>query len=478
MKMIINGIKCDSSDGKTMEVINPATMEVIDTIPKATEEDVNRALDAAVKAKKGWKNVALYKRVELLWKFTELVEANSQKLAEIMCREIGKPIAGCEDEVAACVNIFRGYCEKARNYGGKTMPLNSEPRVDGDLIANIREPLGVVASILPFNYPTELFAHKVAPALVVGNVVVIKPAADTPLGNIFLTELLHEAGIPGDVVQIVTGSGATMGNWLSSSPKIDAVSLTGSTNVGIITAGNAANNLTHVFLELGGNDPLIVFDDADVDQAVTEALAGRVGNSGQTCCGTKRFIIQRGIKDVFVKKLVAALEQVKVGDPFDRATNMGPLISEYAAKDVEAQVQKTIEQGAALVFGGHRYNHTFFEPTVLDNVTKDMDIAGEMEIFGPVFPIIAFDTCEEALEIANNCPYGLSSGVMTGDMKVAMKVAKEIEAGTCVINGCGNYRSAHLPFGGYKMTGIGREGVTETLDEYTQIKNIAFKKLF
>lgn len=476
MKMIINGIKCDASDGVTMDVINPTTGEVIDSVPVATEEDVNHALDVANAAKKEWKKIPMYKRVEILWRFTELVEQNKDRIADIMCKEIGKPLAACEDEVLACANIFRGYCEKARNYGGKTMPVDSEGRVEGDLIANFREPLGVVAAIIPFNYPTELFAHKVAPSLVTGNVVIVKPASDTPLGNIILTELLLEAGVPAGAAQILTGKGSTMGNWLSSSPKIDAVSLTGSTAVGITTATNGAKNLTHVFLELGGNDPLIVFDDADVDKAVQEALAGRVSNSGQTCCGTKRFIIQKGIKDTFVEKLIAALKDTKMGDPFDPDTVCGPLISEGAAKSVEKQVQHTVEQGAKLVYGGKR-DGAFYEPTVLDNVTKDMDVAKDLEIFGPIFPIIAFDTWEEALEIANNCPYGLSSGVMTADMSVALTIAKEIEAGTCVINGCGNYRSAHLPFGGYKMTGIGREGVTETLDEYTQIKNIAFKGL-
>lgn len=476
MKMIIGGTKCEASNGEVMEVINPATGEVIDTVPSATEEDVNRALDLANGAKKAWRKFPLYKKAEILWNYTELVEQHRQELVEIMCREIGKPLAACHDEVSACIGIFRSYIEKSKNYGGKTMPVDSEGRVDGDLIANFREPLGVVASIVPFNYPVELFAHKVAPALVTGNVVVLKPASDTPLANIILTDLLHQAGVPGDVVQIVTGRGSRIGNWLTVSPKIDAVSLTGSCGVGVTTAANAAKNLTHVFLELGGNDPLIVFADANLDKAVEEALGGRASNSGQTCCGTKRFLIQKSVKDAFVKKLVQALEGLKVGDPFDPETNCGPLINESAAKEVERQVNQTVEAGAKLVYGGIRKG-AFYMPTVLDEVTKDMPIACDMEVFGPVFPIISFESWEEALEIANNCPYGLSSGVMTEDLSVALTIAREIEAGTCVINGCGNYRSAHLPFGGYKMTGIGREGVTETLDEYTQIKNIAFKGL-
>lgn len=477
MKMIINGKETLSSDGNMMDVINPATMEVIDQVPAATIEDIEEALDAAQEAKKEWNDIPLYKRTEILWKFTELLDKSRDEFVPLMCSETGKPLAACSDETDACINIFRAYCEKARNYGGKTMPLNSEGRVEGDIIFNIREPLGVIASIVPFNYPTELYAHKAAPALVTGNVVILKPASDTPLGNIYLTKLLLEAGVPKGAIQVVTGSGSLIGSYLSSSPKIDAVSLTGSTRVGIETAANAAKNLTHTFLELGGNDPLIVFNDADIDKAVAETLAGRASNAGQTCCGSKRFIIQNGVKEEYTKKLIEALKTVKVGSPLEEDTVYGPLISERAAKDVEAQIQKTVDQGAKLAFGGKRFDHTFIEPTVLTDVTKDMDVAGDMEIFGPVFPIIGFDTMEEALEIANHCSFGLSSGVMTKDMSVALKVATKIEAGTCVINGCGNYRSAHLPFGGYKMTGIGREGVTETLDEYTQIKNIAFKGL-
>lgn len=477
MQMLINGQETGAKGEEVLSVINPATMEVIDHVPMAADEDVERALDAAQAVKKEWRKVPLYRRIEILLKFTELLEKNRKEFIHLMCSETGKPLAACDDETSACINIFKAYCEKARNYGGKTMPLDSEPRVEGDIIMNVREPLGVVVSIVPFNYPTELYAHKVAPALVTGNVVIVKPSSDTPLGNIYLTRLLSEAGVIPGAIQIVTGSGGLVGNRLSSSPKVDAISLTGSTAVGIITAKNAADNLAHVGLELGGNDAFIIFDDADLDQAVTESLAGRMSNTGQTCCGSKRFLVHNKVKEAYTEKLIEALKQVKEGDPLNPETQCGPLISESAAKSVEQQVEKTLAQGAALALGGKRYSHTFFEMTVLTGVTKDMDIAKDMEVFGPVFPIIGFDTVEEAIEIANGGCYGLSSGVMTKDMTKALTVAANIEAGTCVINGCGNYRSAHLPFGGCKMTGIGREGVTETLDEYTQIKNIAFKGL-
>ncbi|MEA5002339.1 MAG: aldehyde dehydrogenase family protein [Christensenella sp.] len=477
MKMLINGKQTAASDGKTLEVLNPATMELIDTVPSATQQDVEAALDAAQQGKKQWRDVVLFERVDILRKFISLIDKNLDVFAKMISAESGKTLVSCIDEAKACMGIFESYCEKAKNYGGETLPFNSEARVKGDIIFTLREPLGVVACVVPFNYPVELYAHKVAPALVMGNAVIIKPSSDTPMCNIFLTQLLLEAGVPGAAAQIVTGSGARIGKQIAESPKIDAISLTGSTSVGIETMQNGAKNLTHVFLELGGNDPLIVFEGTDLDQAVTETLAGRASNAGQTCCGTKRLIIQNSIKEAYTQKLLEALKGLKIGDPLDPDTVYGPLISERAAKDVEQQVQKTIEQGATCLYGGKRYDTTYFEPTLLTDVTMDMDVAGEMEIFGPVFPVIGFDTVEQAIEIANHAPYGLSSGVMSPDICIALKVATEIEAGTCVINGCGNYRSAHLAFGGYKMTGIGREGITHTLDEYTQTKNIALKQL-
>jgi len=477
MKMLINGKQVNASDGKTLEVTNPATLEVIDTVPIASYQDVETALEVAQEGKKLWKKIALFDRVAILRKFIALLENNMEEFTWLMCAESGKTLVSCVDETKACMGIFESYCEKAKNYGGETLPQNSEDRVKGDIIFTIKEPLGVVACILPFNYPVELYAHKVAPALVMGNAVIIKPSSETPMCNIYLTKLLLEAGVPTSAVQVVTGGGARIGRQLAGSEKIDAISLTGSTAVGIETMQSCAKNLTHVFLELGGNDPIIIFEGANLDKAVEETLAGRASNAGQTCCGTKRMIVQNSIKEKYTQKLLEALKKIKVGNPLEEDTTYGPLISKRAAKDVEQQVQKTIEQGAKCLFGGKRFHTTYFEPTLLVDVTPEMNIAHEMEVFGPVFPVIGFDTVEEAITIANLAPYGLSSGVMTQDMCVALKVATEIEAGTCVINGCGNYRSAHLAFGGYKMTGIGREGVTHTLDEYTQTKSIALKQM-
>jgi len=477
MKMIIGGKHVDAISGKTQDVINPATMEVIDTVPAAEAEDIEKAIEYAKIGRKIWKDTPLHERVRILLRFTELLDARRDELCRIMTAEIGKPLAQSNGEVNSCINLFKSYCEKARVYATDTLPLNTEPGCTGDIIFTVREPLGIIACIIPFNYPTDLYAEKVAPALVTGNAVIVKPSSDTPMGNIFLTELLHEAGVPGEVLQIVTGSGSKVGNYLSSHKDIAAISLTGSCEVGIQTAENGAKHLAKVYLELGGNDPLIVFNDADLDKVMPEVLGGRAVNSGQTCCGTKRLLVQSGIKEAFTQKLIETLKAMKVGDPLDPDTDFGPLINERAAKDVEAQVQHTIDQGAKCILGGHRFNNTFYEPTILTDVTRDMDVAGALEIFGPVFPIIGFDTDDEAIEIANQIPYGLSSGVMTEDIHVALKVAMAMEAGTCVINGCGNYRTAYLAFGGYKMSGIGREGCGYTLDEFTQVKSIVLKQM-
>jgi len=477
MKMLIGGKEVNAKDGKTTEIINPATMEVVDTVPVATFEDVEEAVNIAKRGKEIWKAVPMHERVRILQKFTVLLERDREEFKELLCNETGKTMYLCESEVNSCINVFKSYCEKARVYSTETLPLDTEPGNTGDIIFTVREPLGIVACIVPFNYPTELYAHKVAPALVTGNAVIVKPSSDTPLGNLYLTKLLLEAGVPGEAVQVVTGSGAKIGVQLAQHKEIAAVTLTGSTAVGIDTAVNGAKTLKKVYLELGGNDPMILFDDANLEQAVSEAILGRAWNAGQTCCATKRLLVQKGVVEQFTEKLVGALKNIKVGDPHDPEVSFGPLINERAAMDVEKEIAHTVEQGAKCVLGGKRYNHTFIEPTVLTGVTRDMDVARELEIFGPVFPIIAFDTLEEAVEIANQIPYGLSSGVMTEDIRKALKVAMAMEAGTCVINGCGNYRTAFHAFGGYKMTGIGREGCGYTLDEFTQVKSIVMKQM-
>lgn len=477
MKMLIGGQFVDASDGKTQENRNPATGELIGTVPAATKEDIDRAVANAVKGQKEWSRVPLYRRIEIFDKFRELLAANRRKVAEMMCREGGKLIGDALGEVDITGYVFRVFGEGARNHYGLTLTQGIEPRIEKDIVFTRNEPLGVVACIVPFNFPAELYAHKVAPALITGNAVIVKSASDTPMADIMFTELLVQAGVPGNAAQIVTGSGAKIGDWLTQDPRVDAISLTGSTEVGAHIMATAAKHVPHVYLELGGNDPLIVCEDCgDLDAAVQDSLDGRVYNAGQTCCASKRFLVHNSLLDAYTKKLVKALTGLRVGDPSKPETQMGPVISERAAKDVIGQVEATVAAGAKCLLGGKR-NGAFVEPTVLAGVTRAMPVAGQLEIFGPVFPVIGFDTVEEAIEIANGSPYGLHAGVRTASMKTAMKFATELQCGCVVIGGSGNYRSAHQAFGGYKQTGVGREGVGYTLNEFTQTKTVALRSI-
>jgi acyl-CoA reductase-like NAD-dependent aldehyde dehydrogenase len=475
MKMIIGGRHVDASDGRTSEVVNPATGQVVDTVPEATLEDLDRAIALAVEGQKEWAAVPLHEKTAVLERYAQLVteKENVEKIARLMCEEGGKPIEQCRTEVYANAAIFRIYNAAAYTFYGKTLPYNGEPRSQGDVAFTIHEPLGVFANIVPFNYPVELAAHKLAPMLVTGNSVVLMPSGKTPRSAVVLVELLHEAGAPVNAVSCVTGRGSVIGAAAAGDSRVAAVSFTGSTEVGISLADTCAKALRPVSLELGGNDPLIIFDDCDFELALSEAVNGRVGNAGQTCCASKRFIVQRGIYRRFVSELAERLSKLKVGDPLDPTVELGPCVRESSARDVEEQINHTIRQGGRLVCGGKR-NGAFVEPTVIE-AAKDTDIARDMEVFGPVWPVIPFDTEEEALEIANQTMYGLSSGVITSDMKTAMRVANNVQAGACIINGSGNYRLAHQPFGGYKYSGVGREGAVCTLEEMTQQKMISLK---
>lgn len=473
MKMLIGGQWTDASDGAVLDVINPATGARVDTVPAATQADVARAVALAVEGQKEWAATPLHRKLAVLERYACLALENKERIAAVMCEEGGKPIRQCRVEVEANAAIFRIYASAANTFYGHTLPLNAEERSQGDLAFTTHEPLGVFSCIVPFNYPFELAAHKTAPMLAAGNSVVLKPASNTPRSALILCELLLQAGLPKNAIACLTGAGGKMGDWLTTDPRIAAVSFTGSTRVGIELAKNCACGLRRVSLELGGNDPLLIFDDCDLELALREAIGGRIGNAGQTCCASKRFLVQNGVRAAFTKELVRRLEGVKMGDPSDPTVDMGPLVSEQAAREVERQIAAAVSAGAVLRCGGLRQG-AYVQPTVLE-VTPDMDIARDLEVFGPVFPILGFDTLDEALALANNTVYGLSSGVITADLKTAMQAATRIQAGACIINGTGNYRLAHQPFGGYKHSGLGREGALCTLEEMTQQKTIAFK---
>lgn len=476
MKSLIGKEWKSSRDSEVIEVINPATRELIDTIPSLTKEDVDEAVDYASKIQKEWEETPLLVRCEILSKFVRLVEENFDDLASLLSRETGKPIKEAFNEIN---NIFIGvpaYIEKVKHLYGNVIPSGTEKGQEKTIQYTMRQPLGVVAAIIPFNFPSDIFINKVPPALLMGNSVILKPASVNPLTLTKYVELLVEAGVPEGVIQVVHGRGSTVGRALTSNEKVNMITLTGSTEAGMDAAEKAASHCAHVSLELGGNDAMIICEDADLDLAVNEVVWGRLYNTGQVCCASKRFLVQNSIKDEFIKKMRQKLETLKVGMPQEEDSDIGCLISEEAAKEVTNQVRETVQEGATLVCGGRR-NGAFFEPCILDNVTRNMQVAKDMEIFGPVIPVIGFDTIEEAIDIANQSKFGLSSGIITNDMNKAFKAVEKLEAGGVVINGASFFRSFEQPFGGWKYSGIGNEGIMTTLEEMSRLKTVILKNI-
>lgn len=459
---------------KVIEVRNMATMEVIDTIPAATIEEAEQALQNAREGAKVWARTPIYKRVEIIERFVNALKEKQDELGKLLSAENGKIVSQARAEIGIAAQIFSEFAQESKRLFGQTIPLEIQEGLESDLMITKREPLGVIVGVLPFNFPAELFAHKVGAALAAGNAIIVKPPEDDPLTIMKMADMLHEAGVPKNVLQIVNGYGEDIGAYLTSSPLADAVSFTGSTETGTSIYQNGAKNLSRVFLELGANDALIVCEDGDVDLAVDHAIEGRLLANGQVCCANKRLVVHSSIAEQFTNKLVEKLSKKKVGNQLEEDTDVGPLIHEQAAIRVEEQIQMTIEQGAELLLGGKR-NGAFVEPTVLSRVTKDMDIAKDMEVFGPVFPIITFDTFEEAIDIVNNTKYGLNSSIFTKDMNKAIEAGNRIEAGIVSINGGTCYRPICSAFGGYKKSGIGREGTSYTLEELTQLKSIVLR---
>ena len=476
MKSLIGNKWCDSSDGKVIEVYNPANNELIDTVPSLTKEDVERAIDYADAHQLDWEAKSVIERCEVLSRFAELVEENKDELAMLLSKETGKPIKEAYNEIANIQIGVPGYVEKVKHEYGNIVYRGTEKGQENTIQYTIQQPLGVVVAIIPFNFPSDIFINKVPPALLMGNAVILKPASINPLTLTRYVELLVEAGVPAGVISVVHGSGSVVGKTLTSSKKVDMVSLTGSTAAGIDAAKNCADHCAHSSLELGGNDAFILCADGDMDLAIEETVWGRLYNTGQVCCASKRFLVENSVKDEYIRRMVEKINSLKQGDPQDMSTDIGCLVSEDAAIEVERQVNETIAAGATLVCGGKR-NGAFYEPTILDNVTPDMEVAKDMEIFGPVISVIGFDDLDEAIAIANKSIYGLSGSIITKDISKAIKVSEKMECGGFVINGASFFRSFEQPFGGWKYSGIGNEGIMTTLKEMSRTKTVILKNI-
>ena len=466
------------NERENIPVNNPVTGEMIETVPCMTEADIDLAVKQAQKGQQEWAAKPQMERNRILRNFAELILSRRAELGKLLCRENGKRISEAEEEFDTVAALIESYCDKASHLYGISLPNGTDATsCNQDAIFTRYEPIGVVACLLPFNFPVELCGHKIAPALAAGNSVIIKPPTDCPLAVIKLVECLHEAGVPEWAAQVVTGRGSVIGDALVSHPGIAAITMTGSSETGAHIAQLAAKNLTRCYFELGGNDAFVVMEDADIDLTIVQALESRVNNAGQVCCASKRYIVHQSVAEEFTSKLIAALSSLKIGDPADRSMDVGGMISEKARDEVLKQISHTVEQGAKLVYGGKPQGKNFLIPAVLTDVTEDMDVAKDMEIFGAVFPILTYKTAEDALRMVNASPYGLNSAVFSKDMAKAISFAEHVQAGGVVINGGGNYRTATMPFGGYKKSGIGREGTSRTLLEFVQEKSYVLKNV-
>jgi betaine-aldehyde dehydrogenase len=473
-QLFIGGQWVDAESGKTFNSINPATGEVLAEVAEADKADIDKAVEAARRAFEGrWSKVSARDRGRLLYKLAQLIDTRAKELAALETADNGKPIReSLYVDLPEVVEHFEYFAGMATKIEGETIP------VPGRLFNyTVREPVGVCGAIIPWNYPLVMAAWKLAPALAAGNTVVLKPAEQTPVTALELGKLIQEAGFPDGVVNIVPGFGETAGAALASHPGIDKIAFTGSTEVGKKIARAAAENLTKVSLELGGKSPNIIFADADLEQAVNGALMGIFFNQGQVCTAGSRIFVDERIKEDFLAQFRERAERIRLGDPMDKQTQMGPQVSEEQLKKVKYYVHLAHEEGATLVTGGEQpqlegalARGYFFRPTIFADVKNEMRVAQE-EIFGPVAAVITFKDEEELIEQANRTIYGLSAGVWTRDIMRAHRLAREIRAGVVWINTY-NIFNAASPFGGYKQSGYGREMGKHAIELYTQVKSV------
>ncbi|KAF5403025.1 Aldehyde dehydrogenase mitochondrial [Paragonimus heterotremus] len=469
-QLFINNEFVDSVSGKTFPTVNPTTEEVICHVQQAEEADVKRAVEAAKVAFRRdspWRTMDASARGLLLYKLADALEKNANHIAGLDALDNGKAFTSALGDIMFSVNVTRYYAGYADKIHGKQLPA------DGDVVSfTRREPAGVVAGIIPWNYPAFLCVQKMVAILAAGCTVVLKPAEQTPLSALYIGSLVREVGFPPGVVNILPGYGETAGAPLCLHPDVRVISFTGSTEVGQIIMRAAASNIKHVKLELGGKSPLIIFADADFEKAAAVAHEATMVNHGQCCVAATRIFVQAPIYDKMVQKLKQLAEARKVGDPFDEETIQGPQVDDVQFEKVMSYIEAGKKQGARLVTGGCRIGNKgyFVQPTVFADVTDEMSIAKE-EIFGPVQSILRFETVDEVIDRANSGIYGLGAGVFTSDMEKAMRVAQACQAGSFWIN-CYNICSPQAPFGGYKMSGLGKELGKEGLDCYLQTKVI------
>ncbi len=465
-RCLIDGQWVDADQGATLEVRNPATGALLTTVPNAGAAETERAIAAAQQAFTHWKARTAEERARILRRWFELMQQHQEDLALLMTSEQGKPLAEAKGEIAYAASYIEWFAEEARRIYGEVIP---SPWPDKQIIVT-REPVGVCAAITPWNFPAAMITRKVAPALAAGCTIIVKPATQTPLSALAMAELARRAGVPAGVFSVITGDARPIGGALTASPVVRKLTFTGSTEIGRLLAAQCAPTLKKMSLELGGNAPFIVFDDADLDQAVIGAMASKYRNTGQTCVCANRLLVHDRVYDAFAAKLAEAVAALKVGNGLEAGVGQGPLIDEPALAKVEELVADAVAQGATVVTGGRRHalGGTFYEPTILANVSPTMRMAQE-EIFGPVAPLFRFHTEAEAIQMANDTEFGLAAYFYSRDMGRVWRVSGALEYGMVGINS-GVISTAVAPFGGIKQSGLGREGSSHGIQEYVDTK--------
>ncbi len=465
----INGAWVDADNSAVTEITNPATGEVIGTVPNMGKVEAARAIEGSQAAFGAWRELTAKQRAIVLRKLYELIMANVDDLATILTTEQGKPLVEAKGEVIYAASFIEWFAEEGKRVYGDVIPSS----VPGLRMMTIKQPIGVVGAITPWNFPSAMLTRKAGPAWAAGCPVVAKPAPETPFSALALAVLAEEAGLPAGIFNVVTGDAVEIGGAMMASSDVRKITFTGSTAVGKLLMRQSADTVKKLSLELGGNAAFIVFDDADIDQAVAGAIACKYRNTGQTCVCANRILVQEGVYDEFMEKFVAATKKIKVGSGFEEGVGQGPLITEAAVKKVEAHIADAKAKGGKLLLGGkrHELGHTFFEPTIIGECSEDMVFAQE-ETFGPMAPVFKFSTDDEAVRIANSTPFGLASYFYARDVGRVFKVAEALETGIVGVN-TGIISTEVAPFGGVKESGLGREGSKYGIDEYVEIKYIS-----
>ncbi|MCT9182499.1 NAD-dependent succinate-semialdehyde dehydrogenase [Acinetobacter baumannii] len=466
----IAGKWCDADHQQTSKILNPATLEIIGTVPNMGKAEAERAIEAAKEAWPLWKNKTAKDRSIILKKWFDLIISNADELAFILTSEQGKPLAEAKGEILYAASFIEWFAEEAKRVYGDIIP---SPYPDARIVVN-KQPIGVVAAITPWNFPAAMITRKVAPALAAGCPCIVKPAPETPFTALALVDLAVQAGVPAEIFSVITGDAVHIGDAIFESDVVRKFTFTGSTPVGKMLLERSAKTLKKVSLELGGNAPFIVFDDADLDAAIEGALIAKFRNAGQTCVCVNRFLVQAGIYEKFIAALSQKIQNFNIGNGLEAGHDIGPLINASAVKKVEAHIQDALDKNGRLVVGGKRHTagELFFEPTLIADVTADMDVATQ-ETFGPLAAIFKFETEQQAVEMANATEFGLAAYCYTKDLGRAWRMSEQLEYGMVGINK-GLISNEVAPFGGIKQSGLGREGSKYGIEDYLEIKYTLF----